>query len=342
MPANKSAVLRYRVIDQLLRNRQKKYPTLEELRDEVECRLFGPDSNSISRSTIEKDLRAMRDDTSLGINAPIAYNKKEKGYYYSDPTYSINGMGLTEEDQYALREAAGLLRVFADFPVFASLRVAVEKISTRVMLPGDLNDSESEQYIHFEQAEASPGVRWIKPIYEAIVNRKTIVFDYVRIYQQGDIKQRVLEPYQLREKHNRWYVIGYTRKHKRFTTYSLDRIQQLETGASFYRNSDFNESDFYRDSVGIMTQTGDPQQVILDVSGPPALMIQFNPIHPSQQVLSNSGDIIRFGMQVAVNEELVSQLLPFCRYLKVVEPMQLRQMILAELEQGLFNQRTAE
>lgn len=333
-------MLRYRIIDKILRNRQKKFPSKNYIRDEVEVRLYGPDSNSISLSSIEKDIQDMRHDTSLGINAPIRYNRKENGYYYSDPSYSMDGFGLTEDDQQSLREAAGLLKLFSDYPVFSNLRVSIEKICTHLMLPGDLNEVYNRKYIHFEQGDpAGVAIKWIKPIYEAIVNRNEIEFDYIRVYQEGDVQRRWLEPYQLREKNNNWYVIGYTRKHNSFTTYALDRIQNLAySGKTFLPTADFNETEIYKNSVGIMAGTGPAERVVLEVSGAPRLVLKFNPIHISQQILNETANTTRFELHVEVNEELVSSLLPFCRHLKVIEPGKLRQSLLEELKGGLENQ----
>jgi predicted DNA-binding transcriptional regulator YafY len=338
MPVNKSAMLRYRIIDQMLRSKQRKFPSLSDISEEVRIRLYGVDSKSISASTIEKDIANMRNDTSLGILAPIAYDKQEKGYYYTDPNYSMNGLGLTEDDQQTLREAASLLQFFAGFPVLANLKLAIDKISTRLMLPGDLNNADSSKVIRFEQSQSRIGFRWINPIYNAIINDKEILFDYVKIYQGGEVKKSKLEPYQLREKYNTWYVIGYNRNHGKFITYALDRIQSLEIGTTFLRDVDFNEEDFYKDAIGIMANDQPAEKVVLELTGPSALFFQFNPIHPSQQVISQSETSITVELQLNVNEELVSRILAHAKSIRVVEPMALRDRLLNELRLAMKNQ----
>lgn len=335
MPVTKSAIIRYRIIDQLLRNRQHRFPSIEFLRSEVEKRLYGESSNSVSQSTIEKDLRAMRSDDSLGINAPICYNKKEKGYYYDDPDFSLDGLSLTEDDLNALRKAAGLLDVFADIPVLGELREAIGKINARLLVADQPDGEPESKYIVFEKPSSTPGSRWIKSIYEAITERRVIHFDYLRIYNSGEIKRRELQPYQLREKNNCWYVIGFTQKHREFTIYALDRIRSMETGETFLRKADFNETLLYQGSVGIMTGTGNPEEVILDISGPHRHRLPLNPLHSSQQMIEESGERTRFRLEVQINEELVSHLLPMCRHLQVIAPEKLKKMIVEELRAGL-------
>ena len=103
MPANKSAAIRYRVIDQCLRNKMHRYPTKEFLRQKCEDVLSKVDDTNISNSTIEKDIAAMKDDPRLCFNAPIEYDRGRKGYYYTEDDYSINGFPLSVEELEALK-----------------------------------------------------------------------------------------------------------------------------------------------------------------------------------------------------------------------------------------------
>jgi len=114
MPANKYALIRYRVIDECLSNKYRRYPTKEDIRAACEDALYGSLDARVSISTIEKDMYAMRNDAALGYEAPIVYDKYEKGYYYSDPEYTIKKIPLGEEDLDALQFAAMTLYQFRD------------------------------------------------------------------------------------------------------------------------------------------------------------------------------------------------------------------------------------
>ena len=95
MPANKNALLRYRIIDRSIRNEYSPYPSKKDLRQLCEEEIFGSsDGSHICDSTIEKDLFAMR----IEHDAPISYSKKERGYYYSESDFSMDDVPLTEKD----------------------------------------------------------------------------------------------------------------------------------------------------------------------------------------------------------------------------------------------------
>ena len=120
MPANKYALLRYRIIDRCLTNPGKPFPTKEDLRQACEDALYGSDGEHISISTVEKDLWAMRNEADLGFYAPIEYHRDERGYHYTEEGYSINDVQLNDDDLDAIRFATNTLIQFRDLPIFSN------------------------------------------------------------------------------------------------------------------------------------------------------------------------------------------------------------------------------
>jgi len=112
MPANKYALLRYRIIDSCLTNEGIPFPSKEFLRQKCEDALFGSQGENISDSTIEKDLWAMRNESQLGYYAPIAFDRQNKGYFYTEEGYSINQISLNDYDLDAIKSATQVLQQF--------------------------------------------------------------------------------------------------------------------------------------------------------------------------------------------------------------------------------------
>lgn len=75
MPDSKNAAFRYRIIDSCLRSTRNRFPSIEDLQQNVTDALNL--SSYISTSSLNKDMKAMRDF----FKAPIKYHKLEKGYY---------------------------------------------------------------------------------------------------------------------------------------------------------------------------------------------------------------------------------------------------------------------
>lgn len=104
MGVSKSAYSRYRIIDKMLKNTFKPFPTLEDIQEACEQKLdFSP-----SLDTLEKDIRNMKQ--SDVFEAPIVYCRKNKGYYYTNPNYSINSIPLTDDDILTIKEALDLIK----------------------------------------------------------------------------------------------------------------------------------------------------------------------------------------------------------------------------------------
>ena len=94
MAQNKNALIRYKTIDQCLRNRQKRW-TLNDLVEACSDALYeyeGKDIN-VSVRTVQYDIQLMRSNK-LGYNAPISVYEK-KYYRYDDPDYSIKTVSYT-------------------------------------------------------------------------------------------------------------------------------------------------------------------------------------------------------------------------------------------------------
>ncbi len=95
MPANLNALIRYKTIDQCLRNPHRKHDiqSLKEACSEALAEYRGV-YKGVGERTIRDDIRVMRSDI-LGFNAPIVYN--DKHYSYSDPDYSIFNTSIREK-----------------------------------------------------------------------------------------------------------------------------------------------------------------------------------------------------------------------------------------------------
>ena len=112
MPANKYALIRYRVIDRVIGNKYNPYPSMEDLMEACSEAI----GKQVSKSTIEKDIYAMKNDMSLGYEAPIKYSKNYQGYFYEDPDFTIRDVPLSDEEVDAIQFAAKTLFQFKNIP----------------------------------------------------------------------------------------------------------------------------------------------------------------------------------------------------------------------------------
>ncbi len=322
MPKNKQAYIRYRIIDACIRNRQKPYPSKEELIKSCEVIAV------VSLRTIEQDLYDMQHDEELAYFAPIRYDKRQKGYYYEDSKYSISNIPLKENDLYALEFAVALLRQFEGIDTVARFGEAVAKIEDYVNVRSLISEKDMAQVIQLEQGTSRSGQEYLSEILGAVKEQKTIRF----VYQKFDAhvaKAYTLDPYVLKEYRNRWYVTGKSGSSDTIVTFGLDRIQELEvTTQTFKPVSGFHADDYFKYSFGISVSNKlKPETIVLSFTAQQGAYIVSQPLHTTQVVVDQSNESIVVSIKVIPSFELKSQLLSYGSSVQVLEPEWLKQEI---------------
>jgi predicted DNA-binding transcriptional regulator YafY len=332
MPKNKQAYIRYRIIDASIRNRQKPFPTKEELIKA--CEVIA----SVSLRTIEQDLYDMQHDEELAYFAPIKYDRFQKGYCYEDPNYSISNIPLKENDLYALEFAVALLKQFEGIDTVAQFSEAVTKIEDYVNVRTLMTDNDIAQVIQLEQSTSVKGQEFLNTILGAIKEQKAIRFTYKKFDSSAE-KEYSLEPYVLKEYRNRWYVTGKSLQTNMIVTFGLDRILSLSvTTDSFTISSGFNANDYFKYSFGISVSNNlSPEAIILAFSAQQAEYIKSQPLHHTQHILKEDSHTCLVKITVIPSFELKAQLLSLGNSVTVMEPQWLAADIKAELLKMLDN-----
>jgi len=335
MPANKYALLRYRIIDRRISNKFNPFPNKEDLREACEEELYGSDGDRISSSTIDKDLYAMRNEANLGYYAPIAYSKTEKGYYYEDPDYSIDEMPLNQEDIEAIEFAANTLAQFRGIQLFESSGDAIDKILGRLSLRPPEGQS-VEQYVQFETAPEYKGARYLKLLLEAIKENRRVHFVY-RKFSGEPAKDYALHPYLLKEYRNRWYVVGFNPVKKATVVFGLDRIiGEIElSDRHFERSSDFDAERYFKHSIGITSVDEPPEEILLRFSSLAGKYVESQPLHGSQVLIKQTKSSTEVKLYLSITRELVMQLLSYGSDVEVLGPTKLREAISKTLKEAL-------
>lgn len=328
MPASKYALLRYRIIHKLLSNKYHPFPDKETLRKQCEEALYGTAKGSmLSTKTIERDLRDMREDAVLGFYAPIKYCRKNKGYYYSDSSYSIDHKPLTEDEVEALTFAANTLYQFKDTGLFKHYSFAIEKIFEQMIIHDNGSDMLSENIVQFETVPYFRGVEHLKTIYNAIRQKKRIRFLHRR-FDKDETTNRTIDPYILKEFQNRWYAVGFDLDKKRVQSFGLDRIENVKViESSKQKEIKFDPNTFFQHSLGITIDNKKPIKITLDFNTFQGNYIKAKPLHSSQKILIDNKKQFRIQIEVLPTYELIQMILGYGPNITVIEPKELKRKV---------------
>lgn len=317
MPINKKAFRRYKVIDNLLRYKMRRFPTLEEIAETCIEKL---DLRSLSTETIRKDIDHMRESPPNGFDAPIKYHATHRGYYYTDSDYSIDKISLSSEDVDALKESIDLIKSIGGSRVSEKFSNAIEKILSTVLEEFPEGD-DKQVFLQTMTPPKSRGFKYFDLFYNACRNKIPVSIVHYN-YQKRVFNSLTIHPFLIKEFENRWYIIAYSEKHKEVRTFGLDRIFDPLTLKKKFINVErtvFEKvtSDYY----GVLPIANEEKQTIkIHVSDMVTNYFEAYPIHESQQITKepNGFSVISFNLIPTV--ELTRLFMSYGRHIKINEP----------------------
>jgi len=318
MPANKNALIRYKTIDNCLRNRYRRW-TLEDLVDACCDALYDMEgiSKGVSVRTVQGDIQIMRSDK-LGYNAPIEVYE-HKYYRYSDPDYSITDMPLSQNDYEVMQEAVDMLRQLEDFEQFSEMTDVIRRLQDKLAI----SKSNRKPVIHFDSVPDLKGLKLLNPLYNYIVHRQTLRILY-QSFSATEPTEFILCPYLLKEFRNRWFLFGGKASNLLMFNLALDRIVSVEpVDVPFRENPEFDPEHFFDDVIGVSKNIHNtPRRVKFWASADQSKYIKTKPIHPSQKLKSENPDdgSCIFQIEVVINIEMYSVFMSYGPGIKIIYP----------------------
>jgi predicted DNA-binding transcriptional regulator YafY len=294
MPVNRNALIRYRTIDNCLRNKYRRW-TLEDLIEACSQALYEYEGidKGVSRRSIQMDLQMMRSEK-LGYNAPIVVIDK-KYYAYEDPDYSITNIPLTDQDLGKLTEVVEILRQFKGFTHFHELNGMVQRLEDRIHTA----KTRQAPIIDLEKNDGLKGLEFLDAIYQAILKKKALTLTY-QSFKAQEANTFTFHPYFLKEYRNRWFVLGTRKRSQPVQNLALDRILTVAESAEAYEeNTSLHLAEFYEHVVGVTVNSQElPEEVVLFVNRENAPYVLTKPIHHSQQLVERTGNGIIIRLMV--------------------------------------------
>lgn len=309
MPKNKNAYLRYRIIDQCLRNRFK-YFNREALAERVSEKLGYP----VSVYTIDKDLRALQDEFGA---PPIKFDKFSSRYYYSE-SFTLDGIELDDDEKNALNVSVAILDILKNTRYAESFKAIIHRLTA------EAKEYENDDIIEFEQTETIPGLDMFDRLYEAILNKETLVISY-SVYGR-EPKDHVISPYLIKEYRNRFYLVA--RKHddsnneELIYCYGMDRIKNIKISNELFRGTkEFNAKNYFKHSFGITRKINEePIGLILKFDKFNTPYVLSKPLHSSQEIIEQTEDYLTLSIKVYESHELNMAILSYGSGVEVLAP----------------------
>ncbi|WP_114749616.1 helix-turn-helix transcriptional regulator [Pleomorphovibrio marinus] len=339
MPKNRFAEVRYRVLDECLRDKLHYY-TLEELGQKCDEAIFQIDEIErppISLKQIRNDLKFM--ESEAGYKAEIESIKmtgSKKHYFrYADLGFSINKKPLTEEDLQNLKSSVYILQRFGGLHNEDWINEFAARIES---LPEKKEEKVSPkiEIILFEHQDIDGGGEWIITLYKAIEKKHCLSITYREFGAEQD-KVYQVSPYLLKQYNRRWFLLCKSEALDQITTLPLDRIKDVQpSNLSFSFYPDNNPAEFFEDVIGVINKKEDPvEKIVLEVHRELLPYVESKLLHESQKKSKPTADPDWFTveLQVKPNYEFYSVILSHGRKMRVVSPSRVKAKIKSFIKQ---------
>lgn len=286
MPANKNAMTRYKILDELLSSRYHNY-SLDDLTEEVSNRLADmyPDTNGVVRRTIEKDIYYLEYEGPFMVDierysVPSYSKEKQKSYMkqclrYAQPSFSIFKKEMTNDEEYLLSEALSLLGQFEGLPNLDALEG----------LRLGLGVKRNERHIISFTKNPLENSNLLGELFTAASQKQVIEIHY---HKFSDPEQELvvnLHPYLLKEYNRRWYLFAAAEDDEKMLCFGLDRIDKVVPLPSHkYVEYDGDLNERFEDIIGVTLFEDSPvYPIIFWVSDFSKDYVLTKPIHESQK-----------------------------------------------------------
>ena len=280
----------------------------------------------VSRRTAFKD----RDHLLHRLNAPLVMNEERNGWTYSDFTWMLPFLALSESEAATLRRS---LLVLEEYLSPADAVVAGQLFNR---LSPDLSKAPATETlsgaIHL-LPQAQPPRQLFADCRQAIRNAQHLRLRYYSI-RHNHVTERIVHPYHLHTYAGEPHLIAWCETRQAVRQFFLGRIRAyvvLPEEAAFVRQADFDAEVYLRKGLALL-HGGETMTIRARFTPYQARWIRERQYHITQRLeeLPDGGLIITF--QVGGTEEARRWLLSFGADVEVLEPAELRAEIVEELQ----------
>jgi predicted DNA-binding transcriptional regulator YafY len=318
MPTNKNAYQRYVVIDSMLRNKMRPFPTMQDIIDACWERL----DVETTLNTLEKDIKQMKRSVPDGFDAPISYDRYHRGYYYTDSDFKLGNLDLSDDDIASIRESLALVQSIGAGRIDEKFSHAMQKVlATVAEVYEQPQNKQAAAYLQTMSVPPSRGFEHFELFAKAC--REQIPVSFVHYaYRKRRFTTVFLHPFLIKEFDNKWYLFGYSEKHGAVRHFGFDRIfSPLLLQKPFSTFDQTQTFEVLANSYGVFPiPEAKKQRIKLGVSSLATHYFEAYPLHRSQVLNKAADGSAELILELVPTIELSRLILWHGRHVQVLSP----------------------
>ncbi len=281
----------------------------------------------VSKRVIYTDRAFMLDR----LGAPLEYDREKGGWYYTEHTWVLPNIMVTEGELLAFFLSIEIARHYLGTALESALRKAVEKISQTIKGPISIDlETLRTHYTFAAPALASADEHTLLALHKAIQENRRLWMCYYTA-SRDEHTQRTVSPYHLYNFRGDWYLIAYDDYRQDYRSFLVGRIEDLKVlEERFDPDPSFSITEYMR--TAFLTERGEPAEVAIRFDPHQAHYIRERRWHETQRIeeLPDGGLILRF--QTGGLGEVKRWVMQYGGHAEVLEPESLRQLCREEAQ----------
>jgi predicted DNA-binding transcriptional regulator YafY len=289
---------------------------------------------AVTERTIKRDLAVLRDE----LNAPLDFDRKKKGFYYTIEGWSLPLQNLSEGDILSFFIAENALKKSGQDAQAQQLKTSLAKMAS--LLPEHVGTDLSllGDNVYFQNTpflNADPEV--LKLVAAASLSQETIEFDYYSPHTR-EKTHRKADVYLLQNFAGDWYASSFDHGRRDYRDFHVGRMSGVRaTGRYFERRKDWTAEEYMNRGFS-MTRGGRLTTVTILFDAYQAQWIRerkhFHPEETREELRDGS-----LRLSFKIGEKALDAVARFCLtyagHCRAEKPQKLRNIVKERLEKGL-------
>ena len=282
-----------------------------------------------SYKTIQRDVDYLRDE----MGAPIEYDKKRRGFYFTNNTWFMKSIMMSEGDLFALLVGTQAMAMYKGTPVAKELGTIFSKLAA--CLPEKLTIAPELIYSRFTfsgpPAKAIREDVW-KLVVRGLMNQRELEIQYRAIHSRQP-KTHVIYPYHLANLDGEWYLFAYEPRHEEIIQFLVGRIESVTVSENTFKiPAKFNIQKLLADRFGRFIQSEKYTSIPVRLLFEPELAayISEKAWHPRQTIKPRRDGRVELCMPVPAVRDVIPWILSFGSNVKVLAPKSLAEHVRKE------------
>lgn len=299
------------------------YPSIHDLCDRYE----------IAERTLYADLEYIRDR----MRIEIKHDAARGGYYNSTPEVKLPEFDLFEDEMQALLLGKDMLINYSGPAFRAELEQAVRKITSRLAKKESIPIEEIRSLVRFIPTGVAPtGGKELSDIRDACEKKKTVEIDYYAP-STGETSTRKIDPYKIVQHDGAWYVAGWCHHRNDMRQFAIHRIRRHRVLKDSFEIQPGFDIDKWIDSAFIFEHRDGEHMVRIRFTPVGARYALDRTWHQGQKVQKHPDGSCTLEFSTQSFDEVKRWVLPFGSGAEVLDPPELRQRVMDELQRTLRN-----